>query len=103
MTSVTENGDIEFRFYRPSATCVAVSGDFNGWSNNALVMRPTGDGWWTAVAPLAEGEYRFKYFADGQWFPDYAANGVEQTKLGWISLLLVRPAPGMQYASRAAA
>jgi 1,4-alpha-glucan branching enzyme len=90
MTSITESGDIEFRFYRPGAANVAVSGDFNGWSNNAMTMEQMEEGWWRAVAPFEKGEYRFRYYVDGQWYTDFAANGVEQTKMGWNSILIVQ-------------
>jgi hypothetical protein len=104
MTSITTDGHIEFRFYRPGATAVSVSGDFNGWSNNALTMEELGDGWWQAVAPLKKGEYRFRYFVDGEWFTDYAANGVEQTRFGWNSVLVVSQSRDrMQQDNRAAA
>jgi hypothetical protein len=35
------------------------------------------------------GEYRFRYWADGHWFTDYASHGVELGKHGWNSVLVV--------------
>jgi 1,4-alpha-glucan branching enzyme len=103
MTSITHDGNIEFRFYRPGASNVAVSGDFNGWSNNAMTMEQLEDGWWQAVAPLAKGEYRFRYFVDGEWYTDFAANGVEQSRTGWNSVLVVAGGIDCMQPSRRAA
>jgi hypothetical protein len=52
-------------------------------------MTPDGHGWWTAAARFDAGEYRFGYRADGTWFPDYASNGIEYTKLGCRSVLVI--------------
>ena len=92
MTSVKRDGRVEFRFFRPGVTQVKVAGDFNGWSHGgdgALEMRPQDDGWWAAEAKLDAGEYRFRYLADGTWFTDFASHGVEMSKLGWNSVLVV--------------
>jgi 1,4-alpha-glucan branching enzyme len=89
MTIVRQDGSVEFRFFRPEARDVRVAGDFNGWSGDALHMKPAGNGWWTARTNLGSGEYRFRYVADGRWFTDYASNGVEFAKLGLNSLLIV--------------
>ena len=92
MTSVKAGGWVEFSFYRSGACQVTVAGDFNGWCTsplNALEMVPAGDGWWTAEAHFEPGEYRFKYVADGVWYPDYASNGIEPFKSGANSILIV--------------
>ena len=90
MTTVLPGGLVEFRFLRPRASEVFVAGSFNEWNISAAPMRPAGDGWWRAVLRLADGEYQFRYVADGQWFTDYAANGVERSRHAWNSMLLVR-------------
>ena len=89
MTRLTDDGQVEFRFYRPNATDVRIAGDFNKWCRNSMTMRHEGSGWWTVTATIDSGDHRFRYYADGQWFTDYAANGVEQSKLGWNSILTV--------------
>ena len=89
MTIVRQDGSVEFRFFRPEAMDVRVAGDFNGWTGDALHMKPAGNGCWTARMVLGSGEYRFRYVADGRWFTDYASNGVEFAKLGLNSLLIV--------------
>ena len=89
MTSIREDGIVEFRFFRPDARYVLITGDFNDWSDVGLTMTPDGHGWWTAAARFDAGEYRFGYQADGTWFPDYASNGIEYTKLGCRSVLVI--------------
>jgi 1,4-alpha-glucan branching enzyme len=89
MTRVSKTGQVEFRFFRPGARVVKVAGEFTQWDGEPLLMRPEGDGWWSAVAAIGAGEYRFRYIADGKWYTDFAANGVEATRFGWNSVLVV--------------
>jgi hypothetical protein len=46
-------------------------------------------GWWSARLNLAPGVYQFRYQADGAWFNDYAAFGLEMGPFGWNSVVLV--------------
>ena len=97
---VTVQGNFaQFRFYRPQALDVQVLGDFNGWRAGVLRMRPAGDGYWVAGVHLAGGSYKFRYLADGQWFTDYAAFGVEYGQFGVDSI--VRVAGGHQREAQA--
>jgi len=89
MTSITQDGHVQFRFFRPNVDSVRLVGDFNGWGGEGLAMMSRGDGWWTADVRVGAGDYRFRYLADGNWFPDYAAFGVELTKTGCHSILRV--------------
>jgi 1,4-alpha-glucan branching enzyme len=97
MTSLGRNGSVAFRFFRPGAREVSLAGDFNDWSKR-LPMRGDAHGWWTLELPLPPGDYRFRYVADGQWYTDFASNGIEVTKLGWNSVLVV---PGADEVSQA--
>ncbi|HEX8524115.1 MAG TPA: isoamylase early set domain-containing protein [Tepidisphaeraceae bacterium] len=104
MTTVTPGGTVEFRFYRPEAQKVSVAGTFNRWSPTALQMSSDGEGWWTVKATLPAGEYKFRYVADGQWFTDFAAYGIEPTSFGMNSVLVVskamaakRPVPELKH------
>jgi 1,4-alpha-glucan branching enzyme len=89
MTSIRDDGTVEFRFYRPSVNWVKLAGDFCQWARNAIAMQPIGDGWWLALLNLQAGEYRFRYIADGKWFTDFASHGIEIDKQGWNSVLLI--------------
>lgn len=84
---------VEFRFFRPQATQVHLTGDFNGWREDELPMRRTHDGYWVAQMRLPAGEFRFRYCADGEWFTDFAAFGVEPGRFGLDSVLRVPVLP----------
>lgn len=87
---VTLNGEwIEFKFFRPSAKQVHLAGDFNNWREGELPMVHLGDGYWTARLRLPAGEFRFRYCADGEWYTDFAAFGVEPGRFGLDSILRV--------------
>ena len=89
MTSIRPDGRVEFRFFRPDAADVKVLGTFNGWDGDSLILESAGDGWWSAIADFEPGEYRFRYWADGHWFTDFASHGVEMGKHAWNSVLIV--------------
>ncbi|MFW6062114.1 MAG: hypothetical protein ACOC93_04825, partial [Planctomycetota bacterium] len=61
-----ENGWVEFRFFRPQASSVSIAGDFNCWRENELMMTKLPDGYWLARMRLPQGEYKFRYCADGE-------------------------------------
>ncbi|HSW45872.1 MAG TPA: glycoside hydrolase [Phycisphaerae bacterium] len=89
---VTQNpdGGVEFTFYRPDATRVAIAGDFNSWQPS-FQMRRLDDGRWHSRLKLAPGSYQFRYCADGEWFNDYAAFGLEPGPFGLNSVARVDP------------
>lgn len=89
MTSIRNNGVVSFRFFRPDAKAVAVSGDFKQCTNECAMRPDQEQGWWVAEMQLEPGEYRFRYLADGRWFTDFASHGVELKKHGWESVLVV--------------
>ena len=86
---IVDKKGVEFRFFRPKAKEVYVAGDFNSWQADELPMVPTGEGHWRAEVDLPPGTFRFKYVADGQWYTDFAAFGVEPGEYGWDSVLHV--------------
>jgi len=86
---MSEDGYAEFRFFRPNVSSVFVAGDFNDWRTDQLRMVRNGGGWWVLKLRLPAGDYRFRYIADGVWYTDYAAFGVEPGRFGMDSLLLV--------------
>lgn len=79
----------KFSFYRPDASNVALAGDFTEWNPETLPMIPDGDGYWSLALRLPPGLYRFKYFADGQWFCDFASFGIEFGTNGPHALLRI--------------
>jgi 1,4-alpha-glucan branching enzyme len=99
MTNLSHDGSVEFRFFRAGARHVSLVGDFNQWAEQLPMRRDGGEGWWVAELKLAPGDYRFRYVADGTWYTDFASNGVEATKTGWNSMLVV-PASNADRPSR---
>jgi 1,4-alpha-glucan branching enzyme len=89
MTSVDKDGTVEFWFYRRDVREVRVVGDFAGWRGGTFEMADDGNGWWRLTTTLDASEYRFRYVADGQWYTDYASNGIEMVDLGVNSVLVV--------------
>jgi hypothetical protein len=60
-------GNVRLRVRAEGATRVAVAGDFNGWSPEAMPLRPAGDGWWETRVELEPGVYEYVYLIDGKW------------------------------------
>ena len=89
MTTIGQDGCVEFWFFRRDARDVRIVGDFDPPGDGGLAMAGGPDGWWRAKVALAAGEYRFRYVADGVWYTDYASNGIEISKLGVNSVLVV--------------
>ena len=92
MVNVKE-GWVEFCFYRPQAKQVSIAGEFNNWQTDELTMVRTDKGYWQAKMRLPAGEFRFRYCADGEWFTDYAAFGVQPTPYGLDSIVRVPNSP----------
>jgi hypothetical protein len=68
-----EPGVVKFVFVAPSATNVALVGDFNGWNPDSTPMKRTG-GTWTVTVPLRTGRHLYSFVVDGtQWLPDPSA------------------------------
>ena len=87
---VTVTGEwVEFKFFRPQASRVHLAGDFNQWHARQLPMVRTNEGYWMAKVRLPNGEFKFRYCADGEWFADYAAFGVEPGTHGMDSIVRV--------------
>jgi 1,4-alpha-glucan branching enzyme len=83
------DGRVEFSFYRPQAQSVYLAGDFNHWRAGELLMSRQEDGYWKAWLELPPGTYKFRYCADGLWYTDFAAFGVEPGKYGFDSVVHV--------------
>jgi 1,4-alpha-glucan branching enzyme len=92
MVSVNKS-HVDFEFLRPGAKRVSIAGDFNGWQQDAVLMRPVGGGVWRARLQLPPGCFRFRYCADGQWYTDFAAFGVEPGPHGPVGIIYVPSGP----------
>ena len=80
-------GKVTFAFCRPSAHQVNVTGEFNNWKLQP--MKKNGR-YWSISMHLKPGTYQFMYVADGEWFPDYAANGLVESPFGRNSIVVVQ-------------
>jgi 1,4-alpha-glucan branching enzyme len=80
-------------FFRPGAEQVFLAGDFNQWRQGDLAMKRGLDGYWSALLSLPAGEFKFRYLADGEWFVDYAAFGLEPGPHGLDSLVRIADLP----------
>lgn len=87
-----DEGVAEFTFYRPDVSGVFLAGEFNDWRTDQLRMTRRSDGYWSIRLKLPAGVHKFRYLADGQWYNDYAAFGLEVGTYGLESVVLVEPA-----------
>jgi len=90
MVTQAPDGTAQFRFYRPEAEQVSIAGEFNDWQP-CFLMNKQPDGWWHCQMSLGVGAYKFMYVADGQWYADYAAFGLEPGPFGWNSVVRIEP------------
>jgi hypothetical protein len=65
----------EFIFVNPSASQVAIVGDFNDWQEGVSQLRRVSEqGVWAITIPLAPGRYHYTFVVDGtMWVADPAA------------------------------
>lgn len=88
MTTVHNDGTVEFKLFRPGAAQVRLAGSFSDWQPR-IPMSLGGDGWWQARLQLPAGDHRFRYEVDGRWFTDFAAHGVVPAAPGIDSVVTV--------------
>ena len=79
---------VALSFQHDTAGPVYVAGSFNDWDTTAAPMKKSRAGAWEAKLKLPPGEYQFRYFANGQWFTDYAADGVVPNGFGGFNSVL---------------
>lgn len=84
---------VTFSFYRPEAREVFLAGDFNHWQERQIRLKPGDSGLWTVRLMLRPGRYEFRYWADGEWYTDFSAFGVEPGRFGLNSVLVVPEQP----------
>jgi hypothetical protein len=62
---------VQFRLDAPSATSVAVAGDFSEWEPEFTLEDVDGDGIWTGRIPVRPGVHAYMFLIDGmQWQTD---------------------------------
>jgi len=67
---------VRFVLHAPSASSVALVGDFNDWQRGATPLRPAGaSGVWAVSLPLPPGLHQYAFIVDGtRWTPDPATS-----------------------------
>ena len=70
--TILSDSSVQFVLHRPDARQVEVVGDFTGWTQRPLPMRPEGEaGFWVErTSPLSPGSHFYKYRVDGRWEAD---------------------------------
>jgi Glycogen recognition site of AMP-activated protein kinase len=63
---------VRFQLAAPGAHRVALVGDFNDWSRDAIVLQPAEKpGVWTASVSIKPGRHEYAFIVDGKrWVPD---------------------------------
>lgn len=74
----------------PDAHRVILSGEFNNWNEEQLVMKKTAGGWELPYV-LAPGNYQYKFIVDGQWMTDPANPHMASLHGHTNSVLSVKP------------
>jgi hypothetical protein len=96
MVHVDPTGKATFRFRHAANGPVFLVGDFCHWHTDHLPMRKVSDSEWTLMMRLPPGTFEFRYLADGTWYTDYAAFGVNRNRFGDFNSVVripkVRPA-----------
>lgn len=69
VTHVNHDQSISFYVQRPSVTEVACAGSFSNWEQVSMTQIKSGL-WFYKTAPLAKGEWQYKFVIDGNWVND---------------------------------
>jgi serine protease AprX len=85
---------IEFTIHHQSAEQISLTGSFNQWTEDILLLTPGANGEWKIVIPLLpEGKYRYKFLADGKYWLEDTNNPFREPDgfNGFNSLLIIHP------------
>ena len=88
------NKTIEFVFYSHCAEQVSLSGCFNEWARDVLLMEPGLNGLWKIEIPmLPEGRYPYKFLLDEKMWVEDINNPYREPDgfTGFNSLLIIEP------------
>ena len=71
LTAARAEQMMKFVFVAPSASSVAIVGDFNDWEQDKSPLRRVSGQVWAITIPLAPGRYHYTFVVDGtQWVAD---------------------------------
>lgn len=90
-------GHVRVVFELPScvwADRISLTGDFNDWRENDIMLQQTRSGVWQATVDLPMGgRYQFRYIVDGQWRTDSHADGTLDNNYGSENSLVIAILP----------
>ena len=90
-------GHVRVVFELPSciwADRIYLTGDFNDWQSDDIVLNQTRSGVWQATLDLPLGKsYEFRYVIDGQWRTDSHADGISENDYGSQNSVVVAELP----------
>jgi 1,4-alpha-glucan branching enzyme len=74
---------VQFLLEAPSATSVAVAGDFSDWEPAFALQDPDGDGVWSARVPVQPGVHAYMFLVDDtSWQTDPNAGRYQDDGFG---------------------
>jgi hypothetical protein len=83
---------IAFYAHNKCASQVSLSGSFNNWAQDVLIMKPEKDGLWKIEIPmLPEGKYSYKFFVDDKMWMEDVDNPLREPDglIGFNSILTI--------------
>jgi 1,4-alpha-glucan branching enzyme len=83
---------IEFHIQNGCAQQISLSGSFNHWAQDVLLMQPGKNGTWKIEIPmLPNGKYYYKFFIDDRMWVEDVDNPWREPdgQHGWNSVLVV--------------
>lgn len=90
-------GHVRVVFELPScvwADRISLTGDFNQWHENDIMLKQTRSGVWQAMVDLPLGTHaEFRYVIDGQWCTDSHADGMSDNSFGSQNSLVIASLP----------
>jgi len=84
---------ITFSLSADKAARVALTGDFNKWSETAHPMKKNKKGIWEKILILDIGRYEYKFLVDGHWQSDPQNGHVCRNCFGTINNVLMVTLP----------
>jgi hypothetical protein len=81
---------VKFTYHAPTASTVAIVGDFNRWRPGGLPLRHSADGKsWEIEIPLPPGRYVYSFIVDGKFARDPGAPQIRDDDFGSANSVLM--------------
>lgn len=84
------SGGVLFTLEAPQAEMVAVTGEFNNWSREGIVLQKDQEsGLWKTTLDIDSGEYEYRFIVDGRWIRDPSNKDYIRNEFGQENSLLI--------------